>query len=68
MQSSTAKTAPAAPRLVSAYREVKIGKTLYRVTSVFTGEKKLGPTLERLAAQRVLDEMNGLAKQSLKNC
>ncbi len=41
----------------SSYREVKIGRTVYRVTSVFTGEKDLGKTLEHLAIQRALTEM-----------
>lgn len=27
---------------VASYKEVRIGKTLYRVTSVFSGEKDLG--------------------------
>lgn len=40
----------------SSYREVKIGRTVYRVTSVFTGEKDLGKTLEHLAVQRALAE------------
>ena len=52
--------------LPTAYREVKIGRTLYRVTSVFKGEKELGPTLEKLAAQRVIDEMDGRAKELLR--
>ena len=47
----------------TTYREVQIGKTLYRVTSVFKGEKELGPTLEKLAAQRVIDEMDGRARE-----
>lgn len=51
----------------SSYREVKIGRTLYCVTSVFTGEKELGPTLERLAVRRVLDEMDAAAKHILRN-
>jgi hypothetical protein len=50
----------------TTYREVKIGRTLYRVTSVFKGEKELGPTLEKLAARRVLDEMEGRAKELLR--
>lgn len=46
----------AAP-MTTAYREVKIGKTIYRVTSVFLGEKDLGETLEKLAIQKILDEI-----------
>ena len=37
-------------------REVKIGHTVFRVTSVFSGEKDLGKTLEQLAIRRVLTE------------
>lgn len=50
---------------VTTYRERKIRGTLYRVTSTFTGEKDLGATLEKLAAQRVLDEMDGRVKDAL---
>ncbi len=39
---------------VTTYREVKIGNTLYRVTSVFTGEKDLAKTLESLAIRRAM--------------
>ena len=39
------------------YKEIKIGKTLYRVTSVFTGEKDLGETLEQLAVRRAMAEL-----------
>jgi len=39
------------------YKEVKIGNTLYRVTSVFTGEKDLGKTLEQLAIRRAVAEL-----------
>jgi len=48
-----------------SYREVTIGKTLYQVTSIFTGEKELGPTLEKLAVRHVLDEMDDRAKERL---
>jgi len=41
----------------TSYKEVKIGNTLYRVTSVFTGEKDLGKTLEQLAVRRVMAEL-----------
>lgn len=39
------------------YRELKIGKTTYRVTSVYTGEKDLKQTLEQLAVRKVLREI-----------
>ena len=38
----------------TSQKEVKIGGTLYRVTSVFTGEKNLAETLERLAVRKVM--------------
>ena len=41
----------------TSYKEVKIGNTLYRVTSVFTGEKDLGKTLEQLAIRRAMAEL-----------
>lgn len=46
------KTAP-----VTTYKEVKIGKTLYRVTSIYIGEKDLGKTLEELAIRRAMMEL-----------
>lgn len=36
------------------YREVKIGKTIYQVTSVFKGEFQLKDALEDLAVRRAL--------------
>jgi hypothetical protein len=50
----------------TTYREVRIGRTIYCVTSVFTGEKELGPTLEKLAAQSILNEIDGQAKAILR--
>ena len=41
----------------SSYIEVQIGNTLYRVTSVFTGEKDLGKALEELAIRRAMAEI-----------
>ncbi|MDE7243083.1 MAG: hypothetical protein K2O18_03770, partial [Oscillospiraceae bacterium] len=41
----------------TSYKEVKIGNTIYRVTSVFTGEKDLGKTLEQLAINRAMAEL-----------
>ena len=40
------------------YKEVKIGKTIYRVTSFFSGEKELGKTLEQLAVRRAMSEVS----------
>ena len=41
---------------ISSYKEVRIGKTIYRVTSFFSGEKDLGKTLEQLAVRRAKSE------------
>ena len=43
-------------KTTASYREVRIGNTIYRVTSVFTGEKDLGKTLEQLAVRRAMNE------------
>ncbi len=40
----------------SSYKEVRIGKTIYRVTSFFSEEKDLGKTLEQLAVRRAMSE------------
>ena len=49
MENHTAYTAPA-----TSYKEVRIGNTIYRVTSFFSGEKDLGKTLEQLAVRRAM--------------
>lgn len=43
-------------KTTTSYREVRIGNTIYRVTSVFIGEKDLGKTLEQLAVRRAMNE------------
>ena len=43
-------------KTTTSYREVRIGNTVYRVTSVFSGEKDLGKTLEQLAVRRAMNE------------
>ena len=45
-------------------KEVKIGKTIYRVTSFFSGEKELGKTLEQLAIRRAMSEISTSASCS----
>lgn len=40
------------------YHEMKIGKTLYRITSVYKGEIDLGKTLEDLTVRKILREIN----------
>jgi len=39
---------------LTTYREVKIGKTTYRLTSRFEGRKNLDDTLKRLALKRTV--------------
>ena len=46
---------------VASYKEVRIGKTLYRVTSVFSREKDLSRTLEQLAVRRAMTELDAPA-------
>ena len=41
---------------LTSYREVRIGNTVYRVTSIFSGEKDLGKTLETLAVRSAMTE------------
>ena len=43
-------------KTTASYREVRIGNTIYRVTSIFTGEKDLGKTLEQLAVRMAMNE------------
>ena len=42
----------------TSYKEVRIGNTLYRVTSFFSGEKDLGKTLAQLAVRRAMAEFS----------
>ena len=44
-------------KVTTSYKEVRIGNTLYRVTSVFSGEKDLSKTLEELAVRRAMSEL-----------
>ena len=41
---------------VTTYHEKKIGKCLYRVTSVYKGEIELGKALEDLTVQKILEK------------
>lgn len=49
----------------TSYKEVRIGNTLYRVTSVFYGERDLGHTLEQLAVRRAMTELAPQATAAL---
>lgn len=44
-------------KATTSYKEIQIGHTTFRVTSVFSGEKDLGKTLEQLAVRRALTEI-----------
>jgi hypothetical protein len=50
--------------VTTSYKEVRIGNTIYHVTSVFSGEKDLGKTLERLAVRRAMAELTPCAADS----
>jgi hypothetical protein len=47
------KTYPA-----DAVRELKKDGTTYRISRVFTGEKKLSETLEKMAVRRIYEELS----------
>ena len=65
-RSASAGLPAASAPFPTSYREKIIGRTLYRVTSVYKGEKELGAALEKLAVRSVLDEMDGRAKELLR--
>lgn len=46
---------PVPAKKPSSYREVTIGKVLYRLTSVFEGSKDIDKTMERLAVQNAVN-------------
>ena len=48
---------------VKSYREVLIGGTIYRVTSVYLGQKDLGTTLEEIAVRRAMAEIMESAEE-----
>lgn len=50
----------------TSYKEVRIGKTVYRVTSFFSGEKDLGKALEQLAVRRAMSEVSEPAGCSVR--
>ena len=45
------------PKQITAYREVVIGNTLFRVTSVFSGERELGEIMEELVVRKAMAEL-----------
>jgi hypothetical protein len=48
----------------TAYKEVKLGNTTYRVTSVFLGEKDFGKTLEQLAIRKAMTDIKAGTKRN----
>jgi len=52
MQSKT-NTAQNKAAILTTFREVKIGDTIYRLTSRFEGDKDLDATLRRLAIKQI---------------
>ena len=49
------------PTQTTSYKEMQIGNTLYRITSVFSGEKDLGKTLEQIVVRKAMTEINSAA-------
>ena len=45
------------PNQITAYREVVIGNTLFRVTSVFSGDRELGEIMEELVVRKAMAEL-----------
>ena len=45
----------------TSYEEIQIGNTLYRVTSVYSGEKDLKTTLEQIVLRRAMADVSGTA-------
>ena len=45
------------------YHEQKIGKTLYRITSVYKGEVDLANALEDLTARRIIKGMEAAREE-----
>ena len=43
---------------VTSYKEIRIGHTIYRVTSFFSGEKDLGQALEQIAVRQAMAEIS----------
>lgn len=46
------------PAPSTSYREMKIGDTTFRITSVYLGQKDLKTALEQLTVKRVLAELS----------
>jgi len=67
-QEKTAENKP------TSYKEVEVGKTIYRVTSVFLGEKDLAKSLEQLAIRKAMTDIKAsgaaraLSKSSATRC
>ena len=51
----------------TSYREIKVGKTLYKITSTYKGEFELGKALEDLTVKRVLRSASPLLNTDYTN-
>jgi len=49
---------PATHKQVTTYHERKIGRTIYRVTSVYKGDIELSRALEDLTVRKILQTEN----------
>ena len=47
------------PEPITTYKEIKIGNTVYCVTSKFEGKKQLNETLKRLAVKQARELLKG---------
>lgn len=48
----------------AAIREMRVGNTIYRISSFYTGEKDLKTVLEQLAVTRALAELTKSVRTS----
>jgi hypothetical protein len=48
--------------VMTTYHEMKMGKTLYCITSEYKGETDLGKTLEDIIIQRIINESNTITE------
>ena len=48
----------------TSYKEIEIGNTIYRVTSIFLGEKDLGKTMEQLTVRKAMMDIKAGVEDS----
>jgi len=59
------KNMPNSESTIETYEEIQIGKTLYRITSVFTGEVDFKNALEDLIVKQVLQSGEKYGKMEM---